>query len=156
MNAIKNTVVSFRYRLKDEQGNLIEASPSEPSIYLHGYHQIMPLIENALEGKTAGDKVSVFIVPEKAYGKWDKKYVQILPRNQFDQKEPLQIGMKIYPEANKDFIMKIIKIEGENVTVDANHPLAGLTLLFEIEVLAVREASPEEITKKEVCLKLKI
>lgn len=146
MNISKNAHVSFQYILKDEKGALIETSTEKPSTYVHGHHQIMPLIENALEGKTTKDKVNVLIPTEKAYGNWDEKYVRVLPRSQFAQGQALEVGMKIHPDVNKDFIMKIVKIEGDNITIDANHPLAGRGLVFEIEVLEVREA-----TEKEIC-----
>lgn len=145
MNITKNTIVSFQYVLRNDKGEPLESSPSQPTTYLHGHQQIMPLIEAGLEGKTVQDKVRVTIPPEKAYGHWNENFVRVLPLSQFQQGSQLAVGMKIYPEQHQDFVMTILKIEGENVTVDANHPLAGQTLIFEIDILDVRQASDQEI-----------
>lgn len=149
MNITKDKVVSFTFHLKDEENNIIDKR-AEPTHYLHGYQHILPLIEQGLEGKTVGDKVKIPIPPEQAYGMPEEKLIRTLPANQFPSVENLQVGMKVYPNDKHHLVMKIIKIEGEHITVDANHPLAGQTLNFEVTVLNVRDATQDEIQSQKV------
>lgn len=145
MKIIKDTVVTFKYVLQNEEGAIVEAPPSQPTVYLHGYHQIMPMIEQALAQKGAGDKIEVFIPYDKAYGKRNPDFIKVIPRSHFAQPETLKIGMKVYPSENRDFMIKIVEISGDEVTIDANHPLAEINLKFLIEVLEVRQATEAEL-----------
>lgn len=148
----KNKVVTFFFELKDETGNIIDKR-EEPSIYLHGYHHIMPLLEQSLEGKAVHDKVIISIPPEKAYGKQDPHLIRTFSADQFPQIKQLTVGMKVYSPTSQNLVMKIIKIEDDKITVDANHPLAGQTLSFQVEILDVREATQEEIQSQTVIKK---
>lgn len=145
----KDKVVSFIFELKDEANNVIDKR-KEPTHYLHGYQHILPLIEQALEGKTLADKVKISIPPDLAYGMPDEKLIRTLPSSQFPQSDNLQVGMKVYPNDKDHLVMKIIKIEGDTITLDANHPLAGQTLTFEVTVLNVRDAKEEEVASQKV------
>lgn len=145
----KDMVVCFQFELKDEKGNVIDKR-NEPTQYLHGYHHILPLIEQSLEGKTKGDKVVINIPPEEAYGNRDDKLIRTLSMNQFPQGQQLKVGMQVYPSVKRDFVMTVTHIADDKVTIDANHPLAGQTLTFELNVIDVRAASEQEITNQKV------
>ncbi|MDB5805781.1 MAG: peptidylprolyl isomerase [Betaproteobacteria bacterium] len=147
MQIAHNSVVTISYSLFDAQGELIEKSPS-PVTYLHGgYDNIFPLVEQALQGKTVGDSINVKLEPADAFGDYDEELLRVEPRGQFP--ETLEIGMQFEgipgEEADADAeIFTVTDIADDKVVLDANHPLAGLSLVFECEVLEVREANEEE------------
>jgi FKBP-type peptidyl-prolyl cis-trans isomerase SlyD len=142
----KNRVVSIDYVLTDDEGQLIDSSEGlEPLAYLHGRGTMIPGLETELEGKNPGDKFMAVIAPEKAYGIRDEKLVMDFPRSNFET-DTLEPGMQF--EASDDHgyrIFTVKAVDGDTVKVDANHPLAGETLHFQVEVVDVREASAEEI-----------
>ncbi|MGQ0428992.1 MAG: FKBP-type peptidyl-prolyl cis-trans isomerase [Gammaproteobacteria bacterium] len=148
MQIAKNRVVSFHYTLRDEQGRVLDASASRgPMSYLHGKSNIIPGLEQALEGKAAGDKLEVSVPPEQGYGRRSDALVQIVPRNRFPEGAGLAPGMQARvtgPQGAR--IVTVVRIERDFVTVDANHPLAGRTLHFSVEVAEVRKATHEEIS----------
>lgn len=146
----KNTVVTYHFVLKDEKNQVLDTSGEEPFTYLHGYQHILPLLEEALTGKTVNDEVTVTVPPDRAYGKRDEHLVRVFNRSQFPQSDELTVGMRVYSPVHQQFVMKIIQIDGDNITIDANHPLAGMSLVFEIKVLSVREATSDEIKQQQV------
>ncbi len=143
----KDKVVTIDYSLTDEEGELIDSSVGEePLIYLHGHHGIIPGLEQALAGHRTGDKVEVSIPPEEGYGDWDEDLVEVVAREDFDDPEELEIGTQFETETDEGTrLATVIDIEGEDVTVDLNHPLAGMTLNFDVTVLDVRDATAEEL-----------
>jgi FKBP-type peptidyl-prolyl cis-trans isomerase SlyD len=148
MKITKNTVVTLTYRLTDAQGEFIEET-EEPMVYLHGgYDGIFPRIEEALEGKEAGYTSVLNLGPDDAFGQYDADQVRVEPRSKFP--EPLEIGMRFEgvpedPEEDVE-ILTVTDLTADTVVLDANHPLAGVGLRFDLEVLDVRPASEEEIT----------
>lgn len=148
MRIEQDTVVSFHYRLTDADDQLIDHSePDEPLVYLHGNGNIIEGLERALEGRAVGEKFSVTLEPDAAYGDYDESLVRTVDRTQFNQVDELEVGMEFqvdFPDGDR--IATISEIEGEQVTIDGNHALAGETLNFEIEVTDVRPATPEELT----------
>ncbi|MBU2810806.1 peptidylprolyl isomerase [Acidithiobacillus thiooxidans] len=140
-------VVTIDYSLTDEEGELIDSSVGEePLIYLHGHHGIIPGLEQVLAGHRAGDKVEVSIPPEEGYGDWDEDLVEVVAKEDFDDPEDLEIGTQFETETDEGArLATVIDIEGEEVTVDLNHPLAGMTLNFDVTVLDVRDATAEEL-----------
>lgn len=150
MQIAHNSVVTISYSLFDAQGELIEQSPA-PVTYLHGgYDNIFPLVEQALQGKSAGDSIKIKLEPEDAFGDYDESLLRVEPRAQFP--ETLEVGMQFegVPGEAQDGdeeaeIFTITDIADDKVVLDANHPLAGLALVFECQVIEVREASEEEI-----------
>ncbi|MBE7563582.1 peptidylprolyl isomerase [Acidithiobacillus sp. HP-6] len=140
-------VVTIDYSLTDEEGELIDSSVGEePLIYLHGHHGIIPGLEQALAGHRAGDKVEVSIPPEEGYGDWDEDLVEVVAKEDFDDPEDLEIGTQFETETDEGArLATVIDIEGDDVTVDLNHPLAGMTLNFDVTVLDVRDATAEEL-----------
>lgn len=148
MKITRNSVVSISYTLFDAQGELIEKSPA-PVTYLHGgYDNIFPLVEQALQGKEVGQTASVKLEPADAFGDYDEDLLRVEPREQFP--DTLEIGMQFEgipgeePDAEAD-IFTVTDIADGKVVLDANHPLAGLSLVFDCEVTEVREATGEEL-----------
>ena len=148
MQVAKNKVVSINYTLTDDAHNVIDSSDGdEPLTYLHGSNNIIPGLENALTGKSVGDKLKVTVVPEEAYGERVEDMVQVVPRDRFEPDAELEVGMQFQtPTDDSVSVVTITKVDADSVTVDANHPLAGLTLLFSVEVVDVRDASAEELS----------
>jgi len=146
MEISNDTVVAIDYQLKDDEGALIDASKTDqPLVYLHGHGNIIPGLEKALEGKATGDKLEVRISPEEGYGEHLENLQQVVPKEQFQEIEGLKEGMMLEASTPEGPLpIRVAAIEGETVTVDANHPLAGKHLNFEVKVEAVREASEEE------------
>lgn len=147
MEIAKNRVVSFHYTLRDEQGNVLDASGARgPMTYLHGKSNIIPGLEQALAGKSAGDTIEVAVPPEQGYGPRSDALVQILPRSRFAEAGELAPGMQLRASGPQGArVVTIVRVERDFITVDANHPLAGRTLHFSVEVADVRKATHEEI-----------
>lgn len=146
MQIAKDKVVAIDYTLKDDDGSVLDTSEGkEPLAYLHGSGNIIPGLEKALEGKEEGEEVSVNIPPEEAYGERREDLTQVVPRNLFQGVDELQVGMQFQAQAEGgEQIVTITGIEGEDVTVDANHPMAGVPLNFYVKVVEVRDATEEE------------
>lgn len=148
MHIEKNRVVSFSYTLRDEQGAVLDASSGRGALsYLHGKGNIIPGLEQALAGKSAGDKLEVTVAPEQGYGARDERLVQIVARAKFGEVANLAPGMQVRangPQGPR--MVTVVRVDRDFVTVDANHPLAGRTLLFSLEVAEVRKATHEEIS----------
>lgn len=147
MQIANNVVASIEYTLTDDQGNVIDSSVGgEPLAYLHGAGNIIPGLEDALEGKKAGDSFKVSVSPSEGYGEKDEALLQVVPRSMFRGVDQIEPGMQFH--AQTDYGMQVItvaKVEGDNVTVDGNHPLAGQNLNFDVKVIEVRAATAEEL-----------
>jgi FKBP-type peptidyl-prolyl cis-trans isomerase SlyD len=147
MQVGKNKVVSIDYTLTNNQGQVLDTSKGrEPLIYLHGVGGLIPGLESALEGKAAGENLVVTILPEQAYGLRDEGLVQSVPRQMFRGVEDIQAGMQFRAQGEAGMrVVTVVGVEGDQVKVDANHPLAGETLNFDVTVVNVREAMAEEL-----------
>jgi len=148
MQISPNKVVTIHYTLRNPEGEILDSSTGgEPFSYLHGAGNIIPGLEKALEGKQAGDQVNVTIAPEDAYGEHDEALVQAVPRAAFQGVDDIQPGMQFQAQGQGGApqVVTVTEVAEDTVTVDANHPLAGVTLIFEVEVKDVREASEEEV-----------
>jgi FKBP-type peptidyl-prolyl cis-trans isomerase SlyD len=144
-----NTVVTIAYNLRDPEGELIDSSEGRaPLSFLFGKGQVIPGVEEALQDKTVGDEFSFTVEPEKAYGLRDESLVQVVPREVFASAgmPDVEEGMRfeVATEAG-DRLITIIEVVDDEITVDGNHPLAGMPLDFEVTVLEVREATLEEM-----------
>ena len=141
-------VVAIDYTLSNDAGEVIDSSAgAEPLVYLHGAGNIIAGLENALVGKTVGDELDVSIEPEDAYGEYSAELITNLGRDMFDGVEELEVGMQFHASA-PDGGMQIVTIrdiDGDQVTIDGNHPLAGQQLNFKVKVISVRAASEEEL-----------
>lgn len=144
----RNSVVTFNYVLSNINGEVLESNTeAEPALYLHGYGNIMPSLEIALEGKSEGDELEVTLEPKDAYGERQSNKQQRVPiKHLLNPPKRLRPGLTI--QINTQSGPKpatIIKAGKFNVDLDTNHPLAGLTLCFKISIVNVREASADEI-----------
>jgi FKBP-type peptidyl-prolyl cis-trans isomerase SlyD len=148
MTIAQDSVVTIHYTLKDDEGEIIDSSVSaEPLAYLHGHGNLVPGLERELEGKSAGDKLSVTVSPADGYGDYDKNLVTRVPRRSLQGIANIRVGMRLQAQtAEGPRTVVITNIMGDMVTVDANHPLAGKALNFEIEVTDVRPATEEELS----------
>jgi len=143
-----NAVVSIHYTLTNEAGDTIDSSAgAEPLAYLHGAANIIPGLEDALVGKAVGDKLNVTVAPADGYGEHIAELVQEVPSEMFQGVDEVQVGMEFHAESNtgQPIAVTVTKVEDDKVTIDANHPLAGVTLNFDVEVVEVRDASAEEL-----------
>lgn len=143
----KNTVVTFHYDLSDEKGEIIESSrDSEPQVYLHGYDGILPGLANALEGKDAEDNVAVTLLPEQAYGLIKPESMQRISLKHLMGAKKWRPGMiaQVNTDQGRRHV-RVVKVGHKFVDVDTNHPLAGQTLTFTIDIVSTRDADPEEI-----------
>ncbi len=147
MQVSENKVVSFHYTLKNDAGEVLDSSRGrDPLTYLHGAGNIIPGLEKALEGKDAGDHVDVSIAPEEAYGNRNDALVQSVPRSAFEGVDEILPGMQFQAQTpNGMQILTVMKVEDDVVVVDGNHPLAGETLHFSVDITNVREATEEEL-----------
>jgi FKBP-type peptidyl-prolyl cis-trans isomerase SlyD len=143
----KNRVVSIDYTLTDDKGALIDSTGEGEALdYLHGHENIISGLEQALEGKKEGDHVNVHLSAAEAYGDRDEGLVIDIPRENFDGIDPLEEGMQFQAQTPDGYrIMTISALKENSVTVDGNHPLAGMALTFDVTVNGVREASETEL-----------
>lgn len=147
----ENAAVLFHYTLTDGEGNQLDSSKGkEPLAYLHGHKNIIPGLEQAMEGKQAGDVMVVTIAPADGYGERKEEMIQEVPRKTF-QADDVNVGMRFVAQTpNGPLTVFVTGVTDETVTVDANHPLAGKELTFDVRVESVREATEEELTHSQV------
>jgi FKBP-type peptidyl-prolyl cis-trans isomerase SlyD len=147
MQITNNHVVTLHYILKDSDDNILDKSDDGSFCYLHGASSIIPGLENALIGKTSGDAFSVSIPPEEAYGLHDESKSQDVPREMFPPEHDIEAGMQFNAQGpdGQTVVVTIKKVEGDTIIVDGNHPLAGVTLNFDVTVTDIREATAEEL-----------
>lgn len=145
MNITKDTVVTLTFRASDAKGKLLEDGKT-PRSYLHGgYGNTLPGIEKALEGQTAGHSTTISLAPADAFGERDESLVTTIPKSEFPP--GIKVGGQLQgtDDQGRQHVFTVMKIKGPEVHLDGNHPLAGQTLTFQLKVLEVRAASPEEI-----------
>ncbi len=146
MKIAKDMVVSFEYTLTDNDGNIIDKSEGRgPLSYIQGYSMIIPGLEKEMEGKEEGHQMNVKVSPEEGYGHRDDTLVQSVPRDRFDADE-VKVGDHFQVDAQMGpMVFKVVKVDDEEVTLDGNHPLAGLELNFDVTIAEIREATKEEL-----------
>lgn len=147
MQIAKNAVVSLDYRLTDSREILIDQSEAgHPLVFIFGNGSIIPGLEKGLAGHKAGDELKVVVAPAEAYGERNETLTQRLPKEMFAGADELQPGMQFEAETDAGVeVITLVAIDGEHVVVDGNHPLAGVELHFNVKVVNVRPASPDEI-----------
>ncbi len=149
MSITKDSAVFFHYTLTDNEGNTLDKTPEgQPLAYLHGHANIIPGLESQLEGKAAGDKFVAVVEAADAYGEYQEQAVQEVPREHFQGVDNIEAGMQFQTQAEsgQPMLVTVKKVTDEVVTVDANHPLAGKQLNFDVEIAEVRPATEEEIS----------
>lgn len=142
------SVVAIHYTLTDDEGVELDSSRGQnPLTYLHGGGNIIPGLERALVGRRAGDKLQVEVAAADAYGEFIDDMVQAVPLSAFGEGTEVTVGMR-FTARNEDRELAVVvtRIEGDSVTVDGNHPLAGKNLHFDVDVIAVRDATPIELS----------
>lgn len=146
MQIANNTAVSIHYTLTNDAGEELDStSGAEPMVYLHGSGNIIAGLEKALHSKNVGDKFDVRIEPADAYGEFSEDMIQVVSREMFDGIDQLEIGMQFHADVNSGSgIITVTNIDGDDITIDGNHPMAGQALNFSVEVMGVRLATKEE------------
>ncbi|NIP14908.1 MAG: peptidylprolyl isomerase [Pseudomonadales bacterium] len=148
MKIADQCVVAFHYTLTGEDGRTLDSSSGgEPLSYLHGNQGLIPGLERELTGREAGDELNVVVQPEDGYGVPDPALVQEVPLEVLAQIEDLQVGMQLQSQASDGSIQVFVveAISEETATLNANHALAGHVLIFDVSIVDVRSATPEEI-----------
>ncbi|MFP1724090.1 peptidylprolyl isomerase [Lonsdalea quercina] len=147
MKVAKDLVVSLAYQVRTEDGVLVDESPvSAPLDYLHGRGSLISGLEKALDGRAAGERFDIQVGPNEAYGNYDENLVQRVPKDVFMGVDELQVGMRFLAETDQGPVpVEITEVQDEHVVVDGNHMLAGQNLSFNVEVVAIREATAEEL-----------
>lgn len=147
MKVTKDKVVMANYILKSVDGEVLDASSDDqPMAYLHGSGEILEGLEKVLEGKEAGEKCSITLKADEAYGQPSDELVQVVDKSMFSDMEEIEIGTVFHAETEKGILeYEVVAIDGDQVTIDGNHPLAGEDLSFEIEVIEVREPTADEL-----------
>lgn len=146
--SIKNDmVVQFNYTLRDEQGEVLETNEgSDPIVYLHGHNNMMPGVEDAITGKTFGEKFSVTLAPETTYGVRDEEAIQRVSVKHLQGEKVWKAGMHALLNTEQgQRQVTVMKVGKFMATVDVNHPLAGRELSFDLEVIEARDATDEEL-----------
>jgi FKBP-type peptidyl-prolyl cis-trans isomerase SlyD len=141
-------VMSMNYTLKNDQGTVLDTSENrEPLSFIVGSGMIIPGLEKELHGKEKGDKVSVTVEPKEGYGEYDPSQTVAVSRNQFADGTEVKVGMTVQAqrEDGQVQLLTIKEVVDDTITLDANHPLAGQTLHFDVQIEDVREATEEEI-----------
>ena len=147
MQIAKDKVASIEYTLTDTEGTILDSSVGgEPLAYLHGAGNIIPGLEKALEGRKVGDAFVVSIAPVDGYGEKDDSLAQEVPRHMFGGVDQIEVGMQFHAQTDHGMqVITVAAVNGDMITVDANHPLAGQTLTFDVKVVEVRAATGEEL-----------
>ncbi len=147
MKIAKGKVVSINYTLTDESGQILDSSNGRPPLsYIQGHGNIISGLENSLEGRSAGENFKVTVPPKDAYGEREEGKTMQIKREQFQGVDDLEVGMQFHAQGEGEaHAVTVTAINGDTVTVDANHPLSGRTLNFEVTIVGVRDATKEEL-----------
>ena len=149
MRVEEHAVVLIHYVLTNDDKEVLDSSEGQdPLVYLHGTGHLIPGLEAQLLGKTAGDKLDVTVQPGDGYGEFNEELVQVVPSDVFDGVGSIEPGMQ-FQTSNEDGsdgeTITVVSVENDEVTIDGNHTLAGVTLHFAVDIIEVREATAEEL-----------
>jgi FKBP-type peptidyl-prolyl cis-trans isomerase SlyD len=147
-----NTHVTIDYELRDDEGDLLDASEGEggePIRYVHGYGMLVPGLEAALVGLSVGDERDVVVPAEAGYGEYDEGLVLEIERRELPDPSRVKVGDELVAESpdGDEIAMSVVEVRDEMVIVDANHPLAGMTLRYRVAVREIRPATDDEIER---------
>ncbi|MDQ6961688.1 MAG: peptidylprolyl isomerase [Mariprofundaceae bacterium] len=148
MQISKHKAVTIHYTLTGSDDAVIDSSrDGEPLDYIHGLGILVPGLEEVLEEKTAGDRVVVTLPPKDGYGERSEELLEKIERNKFEFDGEIEVGMRFEAETQDGVdLVEVIAVDETHISIDANHPLAGKTLHFDVEVIAIRDATEEEVT----------
>ena len=144
----KGSVVNLNYVLTNEEGSVMDqSSEDQPFFYLHGFGNIIPGLENGLEGLSVGTKKDIQVQPNDGYGTRNDDLIMKVPKTQFPSDVEIEVGMQFQSQNQngQPVVFEVIELSDSEITVDGNHPMAGKTLNFNIEVLTIREATKDEL-----------
>ncbi len=143
MKIADNTVVSFHYKLTDPEGQVLDSSEGHEAFsYLQGHQMIVPGLEAQMQGHAAGDKFTAVVEPGQGYGEFNSELLQRVPLDRFGGQQ-VEVGMQF--QAGEHSVVTVEEVTAQDVLVNGNHPLAGVTLHFDVEVTGVRAATKEEL-----------
>lgn len=147
MQIAQDSVVLIDYTLTNDEGEVLDSSEGrEPLAYLHGHGNIIPGLEKALLGKVSGDSMKVSVEPAEGYGEFNPSLTQVVPSEMFQGVDQVEVGMQFHAQTAQGMQVIVVKaVEGNDITIDGNHPLAGQTLHFDVTIKEVRAASKEEL-----------
>lgn len=147
MEIVQNAVVEINFVLNDSKGNLVDTSEGdEPLLYIQGHDQMIPGLEQELAGKKVGDKFSAVIEPKDAYGTRNENLVIEASAEDFGEGAEIEVGAQFFAQAeDEERIATVVSVDGDNIVVDLNHPLADETLHLDVEVVSVRMATEQEL-----------
>ena len=143
-----NSVVAIHYTLKNDDGEVLDTSEgSSPLVYLHGAQNIIAGLENELQGKSVGARFDTAIPPELGYGESRPELVQIINKEMFEDADTIEPGMSFVAQGadGRQQQAPVTAVSADEVTVEANHPMAGMTLHFSVEVVEIRDATRQEL-----------
>jgi FKBP-type peptidyl-prolyl cis-trans isomerase SlyD len=148
MRITKNSVVTIEYRMLDAEGNLIDTSDhAEPLSFIQGRSMVFPAIEEKVDGRSAGEKLSFTLQPDQAYGERNEDFIRQIPRDRFVHHGELKSGMTFTSgRPGHQRLVTLIDVNQDEITIDANHPLAGQSLLVDLVIIDVRDALDEELS----------
>jgi FKBP-type peptidyl-prolyl cis-trans isomerase SlyD len=143
----KNNVVTLEYTLRDDKGNIIDTTDGRDAFsYIHGSNTLFPAFEAQLEGHHSGEQLNFTLSPEEAYGARDERLMKTIPRERFNTSDDITVGMSFKTGSAEDPVeVIVVAFDDQGVTIDANPPLAGVTILFDVVITGVREAGSEEL-----------
>ncbi len=147
MQIANDKVVTINYTLRNDEKEILDSTQEGDFAYLHGADNIIAGLEKALDGKTIDDELSVSIAPTDGYGERNPDMSQVVPKEMFGAEGDIKVGQQFHaasPEG-QEIVVTVTAIDDDNITVDGNHPLAGVTLHFEVKVIDIRDASAEEL-----------
>jgi len=152
MQISANKVVTLDYTLTDDAGQIIDQSKNGQFAYLHGADNIIPGLENALSGKTVGDSLNVTVAPEDGYGQREDALTQTVGIDMFESADQVQVGQQFHAQSGDGgtIVITVTNIDGDQVTIDGNHPLAGKSLNFDVKIIDVRDATEQELEHRHV------
>lgn len=145
MTIAKDMVVSFTYVLKNSKGDILDESGDSPMEYLHGHENIVPGLEKALEGLQVGAAKNVSVSPAEGYGEYESELKFVVPREKLGEDIPMDAMVQLRNSDGSRIMARVVAADAETVTLDANHPLAGETLNFDVTITEMRAALPDEI-----------
>jgi len=150
MTITKNSIATLHYTLKDDAGEVLDiADENNPFLYMHGVGGMIPGLEKALENRAAGENVVVSVPPAEAYGERNPDLTQDVPREMFGEvdDDDMKVGAQFQAQTDQGVeIITVAAIEGDTIKIDGNHPMAGETLHFDVNILDIRDATDEEIS----------
>ncbi|WP_173274263.1 FKBP-type peptidyl-prolyl cis-trans isomerase [Thiosulfatimonas sediminis] len=146
MQITENVVALFEYTLKNAEGEILDESNGQPLAYLHGHGNIIAGLEKQMKGKSVGDKFTAQVPAEEGYGVRVEQLVQEVPMAMFQGVDNIEVGMRFEAQSEHGMhSVEVTKVDGDNITVDGNHPLAGIDLTFDVEITGIRAATEDEV-----------